>query len=61
MAVWRRIGRADGLAANGLRRYRGLAHRLVLCVAGFAWDRRDGSFERFGDVARSMRELSPSG
>jgi hypothetical protein len=42
-------------------RYRGLAHRLVLYVAGFAWDRRDGTFERFGAVARSVRELSPPG
>ncbi len=39
-------------------RYRDLADRLVLYVAGFAWDRRDGTFEKMGDVARAVRDLS---
>lgn len=49
------------LPAALVERYRGLAHRLVLYVAGFAWDRRDGTFERFGAAARAVRDLSPSG
>ncbi len=42
-------------------RYRDLADRLVLYVAGFAWDRADGTFERFGAVARAVRDLSGPG
>ena len=42
-------------------RYRDLADRLVLYVAGFAWDREDGTFERFGAVARAVRDLSGPG
>jgi hypothetical protein len=30
----------------------------VLYVAGFAWGQPDGAFERFGAVARAVRELS---
>ena len=39
-------------------RYRDLADRLVLYIAGFAWDRQDGTFDKLGNVARAVRDLS---
>ena len=49
------------LPATLVDRYGELADRLVLYVAGFAWGRPDGAFERFGGVARAVRELSGQG
>jgi alkanesulfonate monooxygenase SsuD/methylene tetrahydromethanopterin reductase-like flavin-dependent oxidoreductase (luciferase family) len=49
------------LPATLVDRYGDLADRLVLYVAGFAWGRPDGTFEKFGAVARAVRELGDQG
>ena len=58
LAVFATEATWDDLAAALVTRYRGLADRLVLYVAGFSWGRGDGAFARLGEVARGVRELT---
>jgi probable F420-dependent oxidoreductase len=44
----------DGLAEALASRYGGLADRLVLYLAGDAWERDRETFERYGAVARAL-------
>jgi probable F420-dependent oxidoreductase len=48
----------DDLAGALVARYTGLVDRLVLYLAGFAWDRDPDTFRRFGEVARAVRAAS---
>jgi probable F420-dependent oxidoreductase len=54
LAVFATEATWDGLAEALRSRYDGLADRLVLYLAGDAWERDRESFERFGAVARAL-------
>jgi hypothetical protein len=58
LAVFATEATWDGLAEALASRYGGLADRLVLYLAGDAWERDRESFERYGAVARALNGAS---
>ena len=50
------VGDVTEVVAQLRERYGGIATRLVLYFAGMAWQRDPASLDRFGAVARALRE-----
>lgn len=50
------VGDVDEVAAQLRERYEGIATRVVLYFAGLAWQRDPAALDRFGAVARALRD-----